>query len=74
MRTAIVWTRSSESIPVSLDPQDVRYLKDCHSLTDVFDWLRRLEPQCLAHVWISDVTSVSLQDGFQVRCWGPQGI
>lgn len=76
MKTAYVWADPIGSTPISisLDPQDVRYLRDCHSLSEVFEWLRRLEPQSLAHVWPTEVRDISMQDGFQVLRWGTQGV
>ena len=74
MRTANLWA-GGKQYTIYLQLADVYYLRDHRNQPEVFHWLRRVEPDMLKDVWIEQLDSVWVQDGFQFFCvWGPTPV
>lgn len=70
MRTANLWA-AGKQYTIYLELADVQYLRDHRNQAEVFHWLRRLEPAMLKDVWIEQLESVWVLDGFASYCvWG----
>ena len=71
MKTATLWT-AGHNYTIALQDEDVRYLVDHHNQPEVFHHLRALEPDLLKDVWLEQVASVWMLNGFQYTCvYGP---